>query len=150
MGQVPCRTQRGVCVSQHRLRPQHQHPNPMWWLLPAAVVVSAGVLTAALAIPGPTPVAPQVAAQATALPRPDPVTTPAARAFLAALSAHQVTIEPHQAVEYGGQVCYMTEHFNSSPFNLQARLRQQAPGLRAIDVATLVDDAAQKLCQEAK
>lgn len=122
----------------------------MWWLLPAAVVVSAGVLTAALAIPGPTPVAPQVAAQATALPRPDPVTTPAARAFLAALSAHQVTIEPHQAVEYGGQVCYMTEHFNSSPFNLQARLRQQAPGLRAIDVATLVDDAAQKLCQEAK
>lgn len=69
------------------------------------------------------------------------MTTPQAHAFLAALSAHEVAIEPHQAVGYGGQVCYMTEHFNASPFNLQA------PGLRAIDVATLVDDAAQKLCQ---
>lgn len=133
---------------QHRLRSQPpREVNLLWWLLPAAVVVSLGVLTAALTIPGPAPEAPQIAVAATTLPRPDPVTTEQARAFLGALSAHQVAIEPHQAVGYGGQVCYMTEHFNASPFTLQAQLRQQAPGLRAIDVATLVDDAAQHLCQ---
>ena len=141
---------------QHRLRTQSPRPqlrlphvNPLWWLLPAAVVVSAGVLTAAVTIPGPVP-APQVAAQATALPHPDPVTTRQAQAFLAALSAHQVGIEPHQAVGFAGEVCYMREHFGASPFTLQAQLRQQAPGLRAIDVATLIDDADQHLCQAAK
>ena len=43
--------------AQHRLTTQPTrwlpHINPLWWLLPAAVVVSAGVLTAAVTIPGP-------------------------------------------------------------------------------------------------
>jgi hypothetical protein len=141
--------------AQHRLRTQHPQirvpqVHPLWLLVPAAIVVSAGVLTAAINFTGP-PTAPQIAAvQASTLPRPDPTTTEQSRAFLAALSAHQVAVEPHQAVNYGGQVCYMREHFNASPFTLQTQLRQQAPGLRAIDVATLVDDAAQHLCGEAK
>jgi hypothetical protein len=110
-------------------------------------VTAAGILTAAVTTTGPAQ-APQIAVQATTLlPHPDPVTTPQAQAFLRALSAHQVAIEPHQAVGMGAQVCGMREHFGASPFTLQAQLRGQAPGLRAIDVATLVDDAAQHLCR---
>ena len=136
--------------AQHRLKTQPTlrlpHINPLWWLIPIAVVVSAGVLTATLAFTGPAPQAPQIAAEATTLARPDPTTTEASRAFLAALAAEHVAIEPHDALGYGGQVCDWRARYNSSPFTLQKQLRHQAPTLRPVDVATLVDVAAKNLC----
>jgi hypothetical protein len=136
--------------AQHRLKTQPTlhlpRINPLWWLAPAAVVVSAGVLTAALEFTGPPPAAPQIAAEATTLARPDPTTTEASRAFLAALAAEHVAIEPHQAVFVGHGVCEQRKLYNASPFTLQAQIRILAPGLRGIDVATLVDKAAKYLC----
>jgi hypothetical protein len=132
--------------ARHSLRPQHRELNPLWLLVPAAVVVSAGVLTAALQFTGPLQQAPQIAVQASALPRPDPTTADTSHAFLTALVAHHVAVEPHEAMGLGGSVCYLRQHYNASPFTLQAQLRRQAPSLRAIDVATLVDDATQHLC----
>jgi hypothetical protein len=140
--------------AQHRLRTQPTlrlpHVNPLWWLAPLAVVVSAGVLTAAIELTGPPPQAPQIAAQATTLARPDPTTTEASRAFLRALAAEHVAIEPHDAVGYGGQVCYWQEHFNSSRFTLQLQLRRQAPNLSPFYLARLVDHAVEHLCQPSK
>lgn len=136
--------------AQHRLRTQPTlrlpHINPLWWLAAAAVVVSAGVLTAALELTGPAPQAPQIAAEATTLPRPDPTTTEASRAFLAALAAHHVAVEPHQAVFVAGAVCDQRRRYNASLATLSVEVQRWAPGITRIDAATLVDDADKNLC----
>jgi Protein of unknown function (DUF732) len=136
--------------AQHRLTTQPTlrlpHVNPLWWLAPTAVVVSAGVLTAALQFTGPPPQAPQIAAQATTLPRPDPTTTEASRAFLKALSDHHVAVEPHQAVFVAGAVCDQRHRYNASLATLSVEVQRWAPGITRIDAATLVDDADRNLC----
>lgn len=136
---------------QHRLRPRRtplRIPalNPLWWLLPLALVVSAGVVTTALQLPGPVLAPPQTAVAATSRPRPDPTTTEASRAFLAALAAHHVAVEPHQAVFYGGAVCDQRHRYNANLATLSLQLRGWAPWITPIDVATLVDDADRHLC----
>lgn len=133
--------------ARHRLHTPRVVINPMWWLITAVTAACAGLLIVIIAHADSPAAAPQISPAATTiLARPDPTVTTEAKAYLAALAAHHVAVEPHQAVNYGGQVCWLREKFNASPFTLQSDLRQQAPRLPAVQVATLVDDAIGALC----
>ncbi|MBV9058453.1 MAG: hypothetical protein JOZ09_04750 [Pseudonocardiales bacterium] len=140
----------GVPVAKHRLAQRQHSYRVLWWLIPVAAALVGGTLTAALVLPGPQPTATQKAAQLTTLPHPDPTTTEEARAYLNALGAHRVALEPHQAVFVGEAVCAQRKQFHASLATLSSQLRVWVPHLSALDAATLVDDADRNLCQVIK
>jgi hypothetical protein len=139
--------------AQHRLQRQPilrpDLGNPvwhLWWILPLAATVCIVLLTVTVTFTPPETGAERAVAAST-LPRPDPTTTEEARAFLDALAAHRVAVEPHQAVFAGQAVCAQRRQFNTSLATLAASVRQYMPNIRKIDAATLVDDADRNLCR---
>jgi len=140
--------------AQHRLTPQPrlrlELSNPVWhlyWILPLALAVCVVLITATWTLTPPEREA-EKAAAASVLPRPDPTATEEARAFLRALAAHRVAVEPHQAVFAGQAVCAQRA-LNASLASLSAAVQQYMPNIRKIDAATLVDDADRNLCRQA-
>jgi hypothetical protein len=132
-------------VAKHRLAQRQHSYRVLWWLIPLGAALAGGTLTAALMLPGSQPTATK-AAQLTTLPHPDPTTTEEARAYLNALGAHRVALEPHQAVFVGEAVCAQRKQFHASLATLSSQLRMWVPHLSALDAATLVDDADHNLC----
>lgn len=134
-------------MAKHRLAQRQHSYRVLWWLIPLGAALAGGTLTAALVLPGSQPTATEKAAQLTTLPHPDPTTTEEARAYLNALGAHRVALEPHQAVFVGEAVCAQRKQFHASLATLSSQLRMWVPHLSALDAATLVDDADRNLCQ---